>query len=182
MIPRWTPGEWLLRGVMVLAPLVALLASIPAGARLRPSIVLVLLVLAALFALFPASLAGVGVLLVPVVWWATAPDDPLHPMVMLAAAALLASHLAALLASYGPDRLPVDADLAWLWVRRAALVLLPVPVVWTVADEMSGQPSRPGMWVAGLAVACLGAVAATLVFRERPQVLREALVSSGGGL
>ena len=174
MIPRWTPGEWVLRVVMVAAPLVALLASVPAGATLRPSVVVVLLVLAALWALFPASLAGVGVLLLPVAWWATAPADPLHPLVLLAAAALLACHLAALLASYGPDRLPVDAALVRLWVRRGVLVMLPVPVVWAVADVMSGQPSRPGMWAAGLAAACLGAAAATLVLRDRPEALREA--------
>ena len=174
MIPRWTRGEWVLRAVMVAAPLVAVLASVPAGATLRPFVVVVLLVLAALWALFPASLAGVAVLLLPVVWWATAPDDPLHPLVMLAAAALLACHLAALLASYGPDRLPVDAALVRLWVRRGVLVLMPVPVVWVVADVLTGEPSRPGMWVAGLAVACLGAAGATLVFRDRPEELREA--------
>ena len=176
MIPRWSPGQWLLRVVIVLTPLGAVLAGIPAGATHGIVFLLVLLVLSALFALFPASQGGVLVLLVPVVWWSAAPDDPLHPMSMVAAAALLACHVAALLASYGPDRLPLDPVLVRLWVRRAVLLLLPVPVVWTVADVLAGERERPAVWVAGLAIACVGAVVSTVVFGERSQLLREAFV------
>jgi hypothetical protein len=176
MIPRWSPGQWLLRVVIVLTPLGAVLAGIPAGAT--PGIVffLVLVVLAVLFALFPASQGGVVVLLMAVIWWAAAPDDPLHPMCMVAAAALLACHVAALLASYGPDRLPLDPDLVRLWVRRAVLLLVPVPVLWAAADVLAGQQHRPAVWVAGLAIACLGALVSTTVFGERSELLREAFV------
>ncbi len=176
MIPRWSPTQWLLRVVIVLTPLGAVLAGIPAGATPGAYFLLVLLVLAVLFALFPASTAGVLVLLMPVVWWAAAPDDPLHPMSMVAAAALLACHVAALLASYGPDRLPVDPALVALWLRRAVLVLLPAPVVWAVASVLTGERERPGMWVAGLVAACLGAAVATVVFGERPQADPEPFV------
>ena len=176
MIPRWSPGQWLLRAVIVLTPLGAVLAGIPAGAT--PGIVffLVLVVVAVLFALFPASQGGVVVLLMPVVWWAAAPDDPLHPMSMVAAAALVACHVAALLASYGPDRLLLDPILVRLWVRRAVLLLLPVPVVWAAADVLAGEQARPAVWVAGLAIACVGAIVSTAVFGERWQGLREAFV------
>ncbi|MET1058345.1 MAG: hypothetical protein ABWX84_02025 [Nocardioides sp.] len=179
MIPRWTPGQWLLRVVIVLTPLGAVLAGIPAGATPGAYFLLVLLVLAVLFALFPASTAGVLVLLMPVVWWAAAPDDPLHPMSMVAAVALLACHVAAVLASYGPDRLPLDPALVRLWVRRALLVLVPVPVLWAAADVLTGERERPAVWVAGLAVAGVAAVLSTTVFGERPQQLRESFVQLG---
>ena len=174
MIPRWSPGQWLLRVVIVLAPLGSVLAGIPAGATPGLLFFLVLLVLALLFALFPASQGGVVVLLMPVVWWAAAPDDPLHPMSMVAAAALVACHVAALLASYGPDRLPVDPALARLWVRRGVLVLVPVPVLWAVADVLAGEQARPAVWVAGLGVACVGALVSTAVFGEGSHAFREA--------
>ena len=168
MIPRWSLGQWLLRVVIVLAPVGAMVASVPAGASLRVALLVILVVLALLFAWFPASLAGVLVLLLPVAWWATAVDDPLHPSVLLAAAALLACHVAALLAAYGPDRLPVDPVLVRLWVRRAVLVLLPVPVVWAVADVLAGERERPALWVVGLVVACVGAIVPTVAFGARP--------------
>ena len=179
MIPRWSPGQWLLRVVIVLTPLGAVLAGIPAGATPGAVFVLVLVVLALLFALVPASQAGVPVLLMPVVWWAAAPDDQLHPMCMLAAAALVACHVAALIASYGPDRLPVDPALVRLWVRRWVLAFVPVPVVWAAADVLAGEQERPAAWVAGLAVAGVAAVVSTMVFGERPEQLREAYVQTG---
>ncbi len=179
MIPRWSPGQWLLRVVIVLAPLGAVLAGIPAGATPGVVFLLVLVVLALLFALFPASQAGVLVLLMPVVWWAAAPDDPLHPMCMVAAAALLACHVAALLASYGPDRLPWTRHWSGCGCGGRCCVLLPVPVVWAVADVLAGEQERPAVWVAGLAVACVAAVVSTVVFGERPEQLREAYVQTG---
>jgi hypothetical protein len=182
MIPRWSPGQWLLRGAIVLCPLGAVLAGIPAGATPGAFFFLVLLVLSLLFALFPASQAGVLVLLMPVIWWAVAPDDPLHPMCMVAAGALLACHVAGLLASYGPDRLPVDPALARLWLRRAVLVLVPVPALWAAADALAGEQERPAMWVAGLAVAGVAAVASTMVFGERPDELHEAVTDMQGGV
>ena len=51
-----------------------------------------------------------------------------------------------------------------------------MPVVWAVADVLAGERERPAVWVAGLAVACVGAVVSTTVFGERSQQLREAYV------
>jgi hypothetical protein len=167
MIPRWTPGQWLLRVVIVLAPLAAVLAALPAGGRPHAPFLVALVLVSALFALFPASLAGVLVLLMPAVWWAVVPD-PMHPMCLVAAALLLVCHLAALLASYGPDRLPLDPALAGLWARRGVLLVLAAPVVWVTASVLDGERERPGMWVAGLVAACLGAAFATVVFAEGP--------------
>jgi hypothetical protein len=175
MIPRWTPSQWLLRVVVVVTPLGAVLAGLPAGGTPRAWSLVLLVGASVLFALFPGSLAGVLVLLAPVVWWAGVPD-PMHPMCLVAAALLLACHVAALLAAYGPDRLPVDPALVALWVRRAVLVLLPAPVVWAVASALTGERERPGMWVAGLVAACLGAAVATVVFGERPQADPEPFV------
>jgi hypothetical protein len=179
MTPRWSPGQWALRAVMVLAPLLAVVASVPAGATLRVWFLALLLALGAGFALFPASLAGVGVLALPMAWWVVVPDDPLHPMSMVAAAALLAGHVAGLLAAVGPDRLPVDPALLLRWLRRSLSVLLASPVVWLVADAMADQPERPWVWVAGVGAAALGAVVAGLRFgtaaADRDEVTRSRL-------
>ena len=56
------------------------------------------------FAVLPESPSAPRVLLAVLVWWAVALDDGLHPAVLVAAAALLVAHLAAVLASYGPRR------------------------------------------------------------------------------
>ena len=177
MTPRWSPGQWGLRVVMVLAPVLAVISSVPAGARLRVWFLVLVLVLGAVFALFPASLAGIGALALPVVWWVVAPDDPLHPMLVVAAAALLAGHVAGLVAALGPDRLPVDPALLRRWVRRSLLVLPAAPMVWLVADAMAEQPERPWIWVAGLVATALGAVVASLLLTPAPlgpDVLAEA--------
>ena len=166
MIRRSTPDQLPLRVVIVLAPVAAVLAGIPAGASPQAPFLVVLVVVAVLFALFPGSVAGVVALLMVVVWWAGVPD-PMHPMCLVAAALLLVCHLAALLASYGPDRLPLDPGLIGLWARRALLLLLPVPAVWAVATALTGERERPAMWVAGLVIACVGMAVATVVFGER---------------
>ncbi|RYP82484.1 hypothetical protein EKO23_21660 [Nocardioides guangzhouensis] len=168
MTPRWTPGQWALRAVMALAPLLAVVASVPAGASLRGWFLVLLVVLGAVYALFPASLAGIGVLALPLAWWVAVPDDPLHPMSMVAAAALLVAHVAGLVAGLGPDRLPVDPALLWRWVGRSALVLSAAPVVWLVADAMAEQPEQPWIWVAGVGAAALGAVVAGMRFGTSP--------------
>lgn len=163
-MPRWTRGQWLLRVVIVVAPQLAVLASVPAGATLRPWFLALLLALSVMFALFPVSLAGMGVLMLPLAWWVAVPDDRMHPMSMVAAAALLACHVAALLAAQGPDRLPLDPALARRWALRSVLVVPAAPVVWLVAEAMTEQSAPPGIWVAGLVVAAAGAVVTAVMF------------------
>ena len=88
--------------------------------------------------------------------------DGLSAWALPAAAALLAAHVAALLAGYGPDALGVDAATVRLWVGRAGAAFLLAPVVLLVAAVLRGRPESPAAWAAGLVVALVAALAATL--------------------
>ena len=72
---------------------------------------------------------------------------------LLAAAAMLAAHLAALVASYGPDALPVSAHVVRLWLWRGLGVALVAPLVWLAALAVREVPGSGTVWLLGLAVA-----------------------------
>ena len=165
------PGWWrstLLRAVVLLGPLVALLATGPAGRWPSWWLVAMTAGLAAGFAAMPESALGTTVFCVVVVWWGFALEHvPVE--VVVAGVALLAAHLSALLLAYGPPQLPLDAGVLERWVRRGMLVGLAVPAVWILATVLDGQPEPPGIWVAGLVagVVVCGVAAAAVTDRER---------------
>ncbi|QWF21073.1 hypothetical protein KM427_19290 [Nocardioides sp. LMS-CY] len=162
-------GQLVLRVVVLLGPVVALLASGPAG-HWPPWWVIALVVgLAGGFAAFPESPVGVVAILTVLVWWTAALDDGLHPAVLVAATALLASHVAAVLASYGPGEMPVDPALLRLWAVRGTLLLVAVPLVWGLALLLRGEAEEPGIWVVGVATGLVGTVAAGVVLTSRQQ-------------
>ena len=158
----WTRGQWALRAVVVLGALTALLASGPAGAPPPQPLVLVVTGLALAHARSPESAAGVVSLGLVVCWWAAA-VDVLHPAVLLAAAGLLAAHVAALVAAYGPDQLGVDPLVLRRWLLRAGLVLLPAPGLYGAAVVLRDRPEVPGAWLIGLGAAVAATVLATWV-------------------
>ena len=158
----WTRGQWALRAVVVLGVLTALLASGPAGAPPPQPLVLVVAALALAHARSPESAAGVGSLGLVVCWWAVA-VDVLHPAALLAAAGLLAAHVAALVAAYGPDQLGVDPAVLRRWLLRAGLVLLPAPGLYGAAVALRDRPEVPGAWLIGLGAAVAATVLATWV-------------------
>jgi hypothetical protein len=140
---------------------VALLMTGPAGNWPPWWLVVPVLGLAAGSAAAPDSPVGAAAGLVVLVWWTIALGDGVPASAVVAAAALLAGHVAALLASYGPAPMPLDAATVRLWVRRGALALLTVPGAWAVARLLRGEPDQPGIWILAVAAACLAAVAAT---------------------
>jgi hypothetical protein len=155
-------GQLVLRLVVLLGPVVAVLASGPAG-HWPPWWVIALVVgLAGGFAAFPESPAGATAMLAVLVWWAAALEDGLHPAVLVAATALLVAHVAAVLASYGPGEMPVDPTLVRLWLARGVLLLVPVPLVWGLALLLRGEPEEPGVWVVGVATGLVVTVAGAL--------------------
>lgn len=165
------PGWWramLLRAVVLLGPVVALLATGPAGNWPEGWVVALTVALAGGFAAMPESALGTTVFCVVVIWWGFALEHvPVE--VVVAGIALLAAHLSALLLSYGPPQLPVDGGVLERWVGRGVLVGLAVPAIWLLAIVLEDQPEPPGIWVAGLvagAVVC--AVAAVAVTDRRP--------------
>lgn len=174
MSPAWpamSPGQWVTRALVAASPVVALVCVSGAGGA-APRWLYVAVALASLgWAAFPESAAGATVVAVIVVWWGVQLGPDLDPLVLPAAAALLVAHVAAVLASYGPRTMSLDKHLVRLWVRRAALVYLPVPVLYLTAAWVEGVSAPAGVWPAGLA-ATFGAIAAaslTLSTREHEQ-------------
>jgi hypothetical protein len=161
MIREWTRGQWALRAVVALGPVLALLAAAPAGPAPGASLVALVAVLSTCHARWPESSVGIAAPVVVVLWWGVGLGDGLSAWALPAAAALLAAHVAALLAGYGPDALGVDVPTVRLWVGRAGAAFLLAPVVLLVATALRGRPEAPGAWVAGLVVALAAALVAT---------------------
>ena len=82
--------------------------------------------------------------------WARTPDHAVGvvPLVLVVAVLLLAAHVAATLASYGPPTLAVDPRLARLWLARGALALVPVPVAWLAVRGLDPALAPSGLWLA----------------------------------
>lgn len=159
MIPT---SQLVLRALAFLGPVVALLATGPAGRTAPWWLIVLVVVLAGATALAPDSAIGAGVGLVVLGWWAIAVDAGLPVAVVGAAVALTVGHVAALLAAYGPREMPLDTATLLLWARRGALVLLTVPGAWLLARAVQDEPEQPGLWVLALGVACLGIIGATV--------------------
>jgi hypothetical protein len=160
-------GGWALRAVIALGPPVALLAAGPEG-FVPPLWLVVLVVLLSLgFAYLPEQYIGSAVLILVVGWWAVAVGPAMPLAVVVASGALLASHVAATLASYGPRALPPDRGIVLRWTRRGVLVWLVAPLLWLVVDAQRGDTTPASYWVAGLAVALVVAVTAATVYPTR---------------
>lgn len=170
MTPR---SQLALRALVFFGPVVALVATGPAGHGPPWWLVVVVAALAGASAVAPDSPIGVGSGLVVLAWWALSLRDDLPVSAAVAAVALTVGHVAALLASYGPRPMPLDRATLLLWARRGGLVLLTVPGVWLLARAVRGEPEQPGLWVVALAVACAAILGATVAMdvpeREEPR-------------
>jgi hypothetical protein len=169
LLARESRPRLLLRAVILVAPVLALLTARPADLPNGWFVVLTL-VLSLGFAAMPESALGTVCLGVVVLWWALAASDGVPVAAIPAALLLLATHLAAVLLSYGPPALPIGTALLGRWLRRGTGVAVAAPLVWLVAVVVDDQPEPPGIWISGLAcavVVCI--VAATAVtMREDP--------------
>ena len=164
MTGRLTAGQAVLRVLVLLGPVLALLATGLVGVAPAGWLVGLVLALSVAFAAMPESPFGAAAMLVVLAWWGIAFRDGLHPQALVAAAALLVAHVAAVLASYGPGSMPLDRDLARLWVRRGTAVFVVAPAVWLLATALRDQPEPAGIWVAGLAAAFVAILVAAVAF------------------
>jgi hypothetical protein len=155
-----------LRAVLLVAPLLAVLSAGPQDWP-RGWVVALVLALSVGFAAMPESMLGTACLGLVVVWWALAARDHVPLTALLAAALLLAAHVASVLLSYGPPALPVGGRLLRLWLRRAMVAGAAVPLVWAVAVLLDGQPEPPGVWLAGLGCAIVVCVVAAVAVTVR---------------
>jgi hypothetical protein len=171
-VRSYPTSQLVLRALVLLGPVVAVLATGPAGNWPPWWVVAPVAGLAAAVAASPDSPLSAGPGLVSLGWWTIALGDELTGWVVLAAVALVVGHLAGLLASYGPGTMPLDPATARLWARRGVLVLLSVPGAWGVARLLRGEPEQPGIWVLGVATALLATVlaSASLTDRDRGRV------------
>jgi hypothetical protein len=163
------PGWWraaLLRAVVFLGPVVALLATGPAGNWPEAWVLVLTMVLSAGFATMPESAFGTMSLGVVVIWWGGGLER-IAVEVLVAGSALLAAHLAALLLSYGPAQLPVDGRLVRRWLRRGMLAALSMPALWLLATALEDRPEPPGVWVAALVAGIVTCVVASGAVAER---------------
>jgi hypothetical protein len=167
MIRDLTPGGWALRAVIALGPPLALLAATPQGFVPPPWLVLVVVVASLGFAYLPEQYVGSAALLLVVGWWTNNVRDAMPVAVVVSAGALLAAHVAATLAAYGPRTLPPDRLIVLRWARRGVLVWLVAPLLWLVVDAERGRTTPASYWVAGLAVALVVAVTAASAYPTR---------------
>ena len=86
---------------------------------------------------------------------------------LVVAVLVLGAHVAAVLLSYGPGTLPVDARVVTLWLRRALLALVPVPFAWLAVRGIDPAQAPPWLWAATAALtAALMLLTAQLVRSE----------------
>jgi hypothetical protein len=163
-IPR---SVWCLRGTAALGLLASVWAAAPEGIVPSPFVVVVVAALGVGYAFRPEHFVGSVALGVVLVWWALHVGSSMPVGALVASAAVLASHVAGVLLGYGPPRMAVGLDLVAAWVVRGALVWLAAPVVWLAARAYSGQASPTSFWLAGLAVALVGAVVSAVVVPTR---------------
>lgn len=157
-------GQRVVRLLVAVLPVLAVVCTVGAGEAPAAWFVALVGLLSLGWATFPESAAGATVLVLVLAWWGIGLRDGLDPWALVAAAALLAAHVAATLASYGPATMPVDAALARLWVRRATLVYLAAPATFLLAGSVRDVAPPAGVWAAGLAaVAVAGTTAAVLL-------------------
>lgn len=170
MTPIWTsmsPGQWAARATIAAMPVLALLCLGLADASV-PRWLLVVVALTSLgWAASPESTGGLAVVAVIVIWWGIQLGSDLDPLVLPAAAALLIAHVASVLVSYGPRTMRLDPDLVRLWVRRAALVYLPAPLLYLLAARVDGLSPPAGVWAAGLAATFCAIAAASVILSGR---------------
>ncbi|MCK5927246.1 MAG: hypothetical protein KAG80_03535 [Nocardioides sp.] len=164
---RWGASARALRGVVALAPLLALALTLPAGTP--PVWVWVGATACSVWwAVRPEGPGGVLSLVGVAGWWAWV-QPGLPVTVVPAAALLLAAHVSALVLGYGPPELRPGRAVLALWGRRAALLAAAAVPVWWVGTLVLDAGAAPG-WVwplAGALVAGAGLLAAHLTVGER---------------
>ena len=169
VLSRETRARLLLRGVVLVAPVLAVLSARPADLP-NGWFLAVTVALSIGFAAMPESALGTMCLGVVVVWWMLASSGGVPVGAVPAALFLLAAHVASVLLSYGPPRLPVGAALVRRWLRRSAGVGVAAPLVWLVAVAVDGEPEPPGVWVTGLACAVVVCIVAATAVAVREDV------------
>ena len=146
--PGTTRAVIALRALVVALPCLALALAIP---QVPHWFVLVTVPLsAAVWARTPDHAVGIVPLVLAAGWWAA--RGVVDWRVLVVAVLLLGAHLSAVLLSYGSGTLPVDPRLVRLWLRRALLALVPVPVAWLSVRGIDPALAPSWLWLATASV------------------------------
>jgi hypothetical protein len=165
-LARLDAQQWLLRGTVPAATLLTVVAERLAGApRQHVGFLLVAVALSLLTAVLPDSSAGLFLVLLLAWHWTVSVPDPLTGWLLLPALAILAIHVGATLASYGPTSLALDRALLRLWGGRCLLAAAATGATWLAATLASGASVPGGAWALGGSLAMLTAWAAYLARR-----------------
>lgn len=139
--------------------MVALLAAQVGGARPAGWVQVAVLLMAVVLSLRPESLVGVPLLGALALVWASGPT-PLSPLVLLASAGLVTSHVAAVLAAHGPAVGRIDRRQARRWSLRALALWASSALAWVLSVVVEDHPGGRSTYGVGLlllvAVAVLG--------------------------
>ena len=146
--PGVTAPVVLLRTLVFLLPCAALALALPEVPHWF--VLLAVPVSALAWSRAPDHAIGAVPLVLVAGWWAS--HGVVDWQVLVVAVLLLAAHVAATLLAYGPETLAVDPRLVRLWVGRALLALVPVPVAWLAVREIDPELAPSGLWLATGAV------------------------------
>jgi hypothetical protein len=153
----WPRTTWVLRVLVLLLPVAALLVALP---QWPDTTVVVLVVLgSARWAWLPDDLVGALVLVLVGGWWAV--HGTTDARLLAVGVLLLAAHVAATLASYGPGTLDPGRVLVRLWVRRGLLALVPLVVAFGAVRLLDAGLAPPGLWTVALAATVVLLLAAS---------------------
>ena len=142
--PGTTRPVTALRVLVVALPCLALALALP---EVPHWFVLVTVPLSAVvWARTPDHAVGIVPLVLVAGWWTS--HGVVDWRVLVVAVLLLGAHVSAVLLSYGPGTLPVDPRLVRLWLRRALLALVPVPVAWLAVRGLDPDLAPSWLWLA----------------------------------
>lgn len=133
-----------LRSLLLVLPCAALALALPEVPHW--AVLAGVVVGGAVWARTPDHAIGVAPLALVAGWWAA--HGVVDWRVLVVGVLLLATHLAATVASYGPATLAVDGRLARLWLARGLLALVPMPVAWFAVRGLDTAFAPPGLWLA----------------------------------
>lgn len=141
--PGLTRGVLGLRVALFLLPSAALAMALPD----RPHVLVVVGVVlcSAWWARTPDHVTGAMALVVVTAWWTV--HGSVDWRVLVVGVLLLTAHVVATLLSYGPATLPVDPQLALLWLRRGLLALVPLPITWLALRGLDADLAPGWVWM-----------------------------------
>lgn len=161
---EWPFSQLVARLLMLLGPVVGLLAAALADVPAPGWFVALVVALALGWALLPESVLGTMALALVLIWWVASDVTELPFEAVVAALALVVSHIASVVACYGPPELGIEGPTIRLWLTRTAAVFVAAPVVWLLALLLEDRPEPRGVWVAAMVAIVIAAVIATVAY------------------